>query len=196
MSYDSDQFWEAYQKYVDESMPRHRRVVDMLLIDNLFPDVLLDLGCGRTHEAQHLLYPEKCLGVDLENGPLKLNYRDLDHFTAAIHSSGLKPTAFSSLFSVEVTGDWFSNYNLYNRMFAEFPEIKWGLVAGFYYTDEERLGKLIVQEAGGLESYQSTAPIEASLDFPLFEETRVLVNAPSNLFGPHVVEVWKLLERK
>lgn len=192
MSYNDDAFWDQYEVYVEESAPRHRKAVDLLLIDQLFPGCLLDLGCGRCQEARELLYPQKYLGVDLVDGPLKLDYRNLGAFCDALQ--GEKPTAFASLFSVEVTGNWFDNYPIYRRLFEAFPTIEWGLVSGFYYKGEQ--DQPTVAEAGGIKSYQSLFDLADVRDDGPFEEMRLLLKAPSKMFGPDVIEVWKLLTRK
>jgi hypothetical protein len=83
-------------------------------------------------------------------------------------------------------------YNFYDKVFGEY-EIQTALVSGFYYKN--RLKEEKVQETGGIISYQT---LEDQKDYPgkHFIEFRTCIDVPSKMFGPEVVEVWKLLIRK
>lgn len=198
MGYEDKSFWEQYAEYVEESLPRHRRAVNMLLetVSGMSWDRnLLDLGCGQCREADTLLDPLKYLGLDV-NPPerddcVQKNYR-ADIFEAK-DLILFEPDCFSSIFSSEVTGTYPQNERLYEKVFRAFPSIKWGIVSGFYYGNRPTAPKVL--EAGGIVSYQSIAPLE-ECESEVFDETRLLVKGPSKMFGPDVIEVWKLLERK
>lgn len=203
MSYEDKSFWEQYEEYIEESLPRHRRAVNMLLHDK-FPHngVLLDLGCGQCMEAADLIEPLQYIGVD-QNPPSKwilegterkvhkLDYRkdSLDRVCISEYHVDF----FSSFFSSEVTETYPQNERLYEKIFQSFPSLQWGLVSGFYYRGRRNEAK--VEETGGIVSYQSIWDL-ADVESEVFEETRLLVKAPSKMFGPDVIEVWKLLERK
>ena len=195
MTYADDKFWEAYEEFVVESLPRHRKVLKGWTQFYSLPfDALVDLGCGRTKEALRLFQPKHYLGLDLsptlDDNVMMTDYRNPD---LPVLLNSYKPTCFSSLFSVEITKPFTDNYELYERLFQEVPSLDFGIVAGFYY--EKRKGQLTVQETGGLTSYQSIEAQEI-VNSDSFYETRTYVKAPSKLFGLDVVEVWKLFRRK
>jgi len=57
------------------------------------------------------------------------------------------------------------------------------------------LGQERVEEAGELKSYQTLEHPEDVIS-DIFTEKRVIIPAPSKMFGPDVYEVWKFFERK
>ena len=195
MSYKDEGFWQAYEEFVKESLPRHEAAVDLLYYNgrNYFDeDVLLDLGCGKSNEAHRLIDAWSCMEVDSNDvgAMYQLDYRT--QLPEIINKTKLfEPTIVSSLFSIEITAPAEDNYKLYETLFNEVKSLKTGLVSGFYYTD--KMNENPVEEVGGLKSYQT---LDLMSEHKLFSEKRLYVPAPSKLFGPNVIEVWKLLERK
>lgn len=195
MTYADDKFWEAYEDFVVESLPRHKKIIEeWASATSLTFDSLVDLGCGKTKEAQRLFGPKHYLGLDL-SPTLDANVLATDYRSPRLPTllNSYKPNCFSSLFSVEITRPFTENYELYERLFEKVPTLDFGIVAGFYY--EKRKGQLVVEENGGLTSYQSIEAQEIVKSDNFFEH-RTYVRAPSKLFGPDVVEVWKLFRRK
>lgn len=194
MSYTEKSFWDQYKDYVEESLPRHQRVIEMFLGFER-PLSQLDLGCGGCKEAKQLLSPNLYFGVDAAVDPagdgVLEDYRK--HLWRVADSLYFPPECFTSLFSSEVTGSFISNSVLYDRLFRMFPSIRYGIVSGFYYGNRRDQEK--VTENGGLESYQSIQDIHETMS-PYYKETRILLPAPSTMFGRDVIEVWKFLERK
>ena len=197
MSYEDKEFWEKYEEFVEESLPRHQQAIVLMPLDK---DFILDFGCGRSKEAMRLLNPEKYIGIDTIaeswlDGTRKTfqvdDYREDE--TLKELSTFYAPTSFTSLFSIECTNTLENNYDLYEKIFNLFPSIKSGAVAGFYY--ESKIEQETVKENGGIVSYQSTG-CPRNYDSYSFLETRQLIPAPSKMFGDDVIEVWKFLKRK
>jgi len=151
---------------------------------------VIDLGCGL---CEYLWFgkPENYIGIDLS--PQFKPFSIEGDYTKKTFEIELpfEPSAFVSLFSAECCMSPKKKYHLYNRMFEHFPSIKFGLVSGFFY--ESRKDKELVQETGGITSYQS---IETPIRSDVFTECRWQTKMPSTMFGSDVVEVWKFLERK
>lgn len=203
MSYGDADFWKAYSAYVDENIARHGRTLKKLG-GLTYP--VLDLGCGQVMEGHRLTLhgfskslhktPAKYRGVDLdpkkgwEKQVLKADYR-----AGAItvrnwcHVEEFYPSTILSLFSIEPTGNHTQNELLYWTYFRRFPLLRQIISAGFYYSSKK--DRPLVEEAGGLDSYQTIGPL---LDGGL-HEYRLEERGPSKLFGPDVIEVWRLLTR-
>ncbi len=193
-NYGTPEFWNEYEGYVQESLPRHLNARDQLMAtraNNRPYGVVLDLGCGRLKEARDLF--SVAFEVDSDpaaNPDAVVNYRDTAALALKLPSmKGVD--GFTSLFSAECTGTIEANQELYEWLFKTFKTLKFGVVAGFYYRGKE--AQFTVEETGGLTSYQSVGPLSKST---LYKETRLQIEAPSKLFGPDVIEVWKLLERR
>lgn len=205
MTYADNDFWIAYGEYLDESRDRHLAAVNALFEGEGLPVTgrrILDLGCGKFQEARSLLAPKDYLGVDVDPPEdlfgFKADYRKewgIVADTALNPSKGddaLFPDLIVSLFSVEITASAEPNRELYELAFRDVPTVKHILSAGFYYTD--KTGHNPVEEAGGLKSWQTLDLLDPHNK--VFSESRLYVPAPSKLFGPNVVEVWKLLTRR
>lgn len=199
MAYDQS-FYNAYADYLKERSVRraHDRVLAFSRQLPAFRNVV-DLGCGQFNEFQRFRRPRRYVGVDVNVTPRRTaarrliegDYRNLDLVGEAVREHGA--TAFVSLFSSEITAATAVNYRFYEQLFAAFPSIQAGLVSGFYYFNSK--DKNPIGEAGGIMSFQTLEPIEDVLS-TAFHETRVVLPAPSQMFGADVIEVWKLFERK
>ena len=200
--YDSAEFWDQYAQFLEESRGRHRSAVTSLTFRKTRPRSVLDLGCGAWNSAFDLLYespsttkPFSYLGVDLPTVPndgghslLRCDYRrDLGLIQRACAMD--PPNVFVSFFSTELSANAEDNLALYHKLFEVFP-IDWALVSGFFYSDHP--GEETVMEAGGLRSYQTISDLYIG---DTFTERRLTLPAPSSLFGPSVVEVFRLLTR-
>jgi hypothetical protein len=100
---------------------------------------------------------------------------------------------FVSLFSVENTAPYKTNYKFYEWLFTSHPQMQMGLTAGFYYSDKKQYNP--ITEAGDIMSFQTTEAMEDVVS-PVFHEYRLTLPVPSKLFGPNVYEVWKFFHRK
>lgn len=224
MSYAGDDFWVAYGDYLKESRPRHEAAIDALdvfAVPSLFSRRVLDLGCGQHCSANKLFEADRYLGVDAhppaEDKPLRSTLRMVNPRPAFLQADyrtelgtvidavlnpptdswqldPLMPELVTSLFSVEITDISDNNYALYQRIFRELPTVRFLVASGFYYTD--KWTQTAVEEPGGLTSFQSIDLLLPEPEDEDFQEYRVYLSAPSKLFGPNVVEVWKLLVRR
>lgn len=199
MSYADQSFWDKYGEYLKEVRDKHRNAVRAL--ECLVPgmgrnQIILDLGCGQFSEAKDLLMQQvSYFGVDAQ-GPERedtsvLNYRS-DTKQLDLLMKAMKPTLVTSLFSSEITALPMENAQLYHHILNTCPTVSWLLLAGFYYTDKTH--SLRVEETGGLQSYQ-TLDLLGTDPHKLNELARVYVPVPSKLFGPNVVEVWRVIGR-
>jgi hypothetical protein len=189
MPYD-EAFYAQYSAYLRE--PTVRKAHDwMFTIARLSPDLrvhVVDFGCGRHQEFARSL-PQHYLGIDqIENVVgRREDYRTMDLTTLPDYLTG-----FVSLFSSEITAPYYHNYPFYNRVFQTCPNIRAGLVSGFFY--DGRRSWQPIKEAGGVVSWQT-------LEHPCakrcvgYTEKRFTLPVPSQMFGPNVYEVWKLFER-
>lgn len=201
MAYASSDFWAEYAGYVKDSFQRHADTFRQAMDTGWSWKSILDFGCGRVMEGGKLAayFGSGYMGVDVDPDPetkfsyLKANYRtELDRI--ATECSGghwFVPDLVLSLFSIEPTGDSRSNNYLYHRIFETFPHIDGIVSAGFFY--ESKSHAISVTEAGGLESFQTIGPLASTT---LFSERRILERGPSKLFGPDVIEVWRILSRR
>lgn len=203
MEYADGTFWEEYGRYVQESMPRHRRVIEMLLTTVPGGDFrVLDLGCGQVMEGFRLMSPEGqsaawYRGVDRDpHGSAismglawRMDYGDVAALCKRCHDEGFMPDIVVSLFSAEVVQRQHDAEALYRGVLAGLPSVRAVLSVGFFYEGKEHEPTVI--EPGGLVSFQTIGPhLKGDL-----RETRVVERGPSELFGPNVIEVWRLIER-
>jgi len=199
-TYAEKEFWDLYFEYAKKSRPTHKRAISSLLQGN-HPASVVDLGCGQTCSAFHLLTPREYHAIDLETPErvpshpegkslyLCADYReDLQSVSEYLKTHQIE--FFCSLFSVECTSSISDNALYYQNLFEMVPCLKRGVVSGFYYSG--RKDQEMVAEVGGLTSYQTIGDL---VDSELFSETRVLLRNPSEMFGQDVVEVWRYFER-
>jgi hypothetical protein len=193
MSYNNS-FYKAYENYLLE--PSVRQAHDWIfsiIEDNLEFQNVVDLGCGKSQEFYNYFKPLYYLGVDenaeecepsFKYATLKKNYRTITKWS--------KETSFVSLFSSEITAPFTDNYRYYNALFSKNKFMHGGLVSGFYY--ESKKDQNPIGETGGIQSYQTLESIEDCKHYG-FKEKRILLSVPSRMFGPDVVEVWKIFWR-
>jgi hypothetical protein len=199
MPYD-EAFYALYADYLREYAVRsaHDWVLGLVRDTVPFRNVV-DFGCGKHREYLEYAHPTYYFGVDVN---AESDYRDdsdftdverADYRTMDLTSLSTWSTAFVSLFSTEITAPWWENYEFYNRVFKECPQIHAGLVSGFYY--EDRKHEQPIREAGNLTSWQTLEAIHEPNRLNRYTEKRIILPVPSSLFGPDVFEVWKLFER-
>lgn len=202
MSYDGD-FYRAYEAYLDEPVVRRQHNYMLAMLAGYNWDDVLDLGCGQSQEIMRKYHtrPGNYIGVDLNvesTAPrdrnyelVKANYRDAASL-APILQRAKYFTAWTSLFSTEITAPYEANYALYQRIFRN-TNIQVGVVAGFYYASKKTQNP--IGETGGISSYQTLERLE-DVQNDVFEEVRTTIHVPSAMFGQDVYEVWKLFIRK
>ena len=194
--YAENDFWVEYENFVLESLPRHREILKHISLDYR---TLLDLGCGKSCEAKRLFSPENYIGVDL-SPPKNKETKEEKYITGNYRDKTVLETIepgtvsmITSLFSVEITKPFLQNYSFYKDLFGRFINAEQIIVSGFYYKN--KADQIVVEETGGLWSYQSIEnPLIVKNNF--FHEERYHLDAPSKLFGEDVVEVWKVFTRK
>ncbi|HUZ92878.1 MAG TPA: hypothetical protein VNG29_02670 [Candidatus Paceibacterota bacterium] len=204
MPYDAA-FYEQYRAYINE--PQVRRNHDRmfrLFAQIMFPELpaVMDLGAHESvgeYAIKDKLHADYT-GIDIHNTNggithgfrrmsfLRADYMDLD-FTGRL---SFEPNAFISLFSVEPSYSPAVRYGFYNRLFAKFSSVRWGLASGFFY--ESRRAAESVSETGDIVSYQTIEDPSLHLS-PLFTELRVHLRTPSRMFGNDVIEAWKIFIR-
>lgn len=205
MAYD-EAFFEQYKKYLQE--PTVRRSHDLAF--GMFNRFLggewqhyVDLGCGTAEFWNYYLWKlgDYYCGIDTEirvdesmpkSSHMSLVQADYRMPRVAVYKPPYRPTAFVSLFSIEPVLDVAARYELYCQLFEENPALKFGLSAGFYY--ESKRDQETVGETGGIVSYQTIDELGAN-KIPGVEEIRLVLQTPSEMFGPDVVEVWKMFRR-
>ena len=197
MAYDKE-FYDRYREYLREESVRRCHDFAFRQFKKLTDEFLfvVDLGCGLG-EYYRYGQPSSYVGFDMNDlgGKFTLvqaDYRDLHMLRAGLHLRMI-PNTFVSLFSVECFYSAVEKYAFYQSIFETFPSIKFGLVSGFFYESKRNQEK--VEEAGEIVSYQT---IEDSSRFisDIFTELRISIATPSKMFGPDVVEVWKIFIRR
>lgn len=191
MAYADDEFWLRYEGFVKESFDRHEKAI-FCLLDSMRPvhSQVVDLGCGRVKESARFFSNVVLTDKEPSDGcDFKLDYMDSEALESLLNE--VNPAGVVSFFSIELTHLPRVNERLYGEIFRTCKSVEWILSAGIYYAHKPI--SPTVYEAGGLLSWQSIGPV---LNTETFTETRLLVPAPSKLFGPYPVEVWRLLERK
>jgi hypothetical protein len=124
------------------------------------------------------------------------DYRQPDFPMLIRECSPIRPRAFYSGFSSEISEHWPDNYDLYQRLFREIPSLEVGLVAGFFYTSQ--LKRPVVGETGGVLSWQTLEPPYAVYN-DVFSERRIEMPVPSEMFSSQendIYEVWKFFKRR
>jgi len=202
MGYANEEFWKRYAQFVEESGPRHLRSFAGLNWTTRSPvspaPVMLDLGCGKSCASLTIFAPREFLLVDrvaeprTDGASLAADYRE-EWGTVCSLARLMRPNLVVSLFSTEVTASASENHEFYERIFRDLPSVNHLVVSGFYYA--RRRAFEVVEEAGGLRSFQTLSD-PADLRSEVFCEGRVVVEAPSTMFGPDVYEVWRMLERR
>ncbi len=207
----NDDFYRRYQSYLQEPevKRKHIRAAYHLtsMVDNTFFTRVVDLGCGQSQEFFHIAELAEYVGIDLnvkdnDEVPLAVkkyapyrtrtgNYRN--DLVEILNQLNYQPQSFVSLFSVECTDTQENNYKYYDYLFTTLLQIKAGLVSGFYYADKLHVNP--IEEAGGIQSYQTLSQIQDHKS-TIFDEYRLTMNVPSEMFGKNVFEVWKLLVRR
>jgi hypothetical protein len=199
MSYGTS-FFDEYKNYLREPLVRNVHNWMFRIFEDTCPKWkhplnIIDFGCGQCCEYHNHGQFSGYVGLDLD--PIrrpsmyqcdytKINANEIKGF------AGFPPYSFVSLFSTECCMSATEKYVFYDKIFQEY-DMQTGLVSGFYYKN--RIQEEKVQETGGIVSYQT---LEDQKDYPRkhFIEMRTYVDVPSKMFGPDVVEVWKLLIRK
>jgi hypothetical protein len=196
MPYDEN-FYHLYRKYLNEPIVRqnHNHIFS-LFASLILPEKpqVIDLGCGIGEYPTFDLYHANYTGIDLNNtGKLK-NFIQADYTALDFQQLvPFAPNAFISLFSIECCNPANSRYVFYEKLFSAFSALQYGLAGGFFY--ESRRHKETISETGDIVSYQSTEDPALYIS-NIFTELRVHLQTPSVMFGPDVIEVWKILIRK
>jgi len=197
MAYDPE-FFRLYAQYLLE--PRVRENHDGIFRFFDQPDRetvdlmdVLDLGCGMGEFRTYGHY-RRYVGVDRVNHgfvepSVEADYTDLSF----LERLPFAPEAFISLFSIEACLPAEERYVIYEGLFEKLPSVQVALVSGFYY--ESKRDRPTVGETGGIVSHQSIENLY-DVESELFDEVRILTRTPSAMFGPDVVEVWKVLTRR
>lgn len=199
MSYNQE-FFERYKNYLQEQGVRHVHNWMFRIFEDTFPKWkypfnIIDFGCGQCCEYHNYGQFSGYIGLDLEPIFRPTMYRcDYTKVSAdEVKGFAIFPLhAFVSLFSTECCMAAPDKYAFYNKVFAEY-DVYVGLVSGFYYKNQIQQEK--IEETGGIVSYQ-TIENQGNYQCKEFIEMRTYIDVPSKMFGPDVVEVWKLLIRK
>lgn len=194
MPYD-EAFFDAYRsELATDPIRRIHNEMFGTFIDLCFGNqYILDLGCGTCEFYKYTRHERKIKqyhGIDLNHREPDSSVTLGSYKSFPIHCP-FKPTAFISVFSTELTMTVEKRYAFYKQMFAEFPTINYGMVSGFYYLDTPDDE---VVESHGLLSYQTIEDAK-NVRNDVFRELRAYVHAPSKIFGPYVIEVWKFFMR-
>src|SRR3989344_2270053 len=194
MAYDKS-FYEMYADYLTEKSVRasHDFIFRQFLEiagSNLH---VIDLGCGLGEYFQYGSFT-RYVGVDKNNlgdgfRLIKEDYYDLDKVKDGLSLYLVVPNILVSLFSIECFYSVPDKYAFYERIFKEFPSIEFGLVSGFFY--ESKRNQETVGEAGGIVSHQTIEDPSLYIS-EVFTESRLHLKTPSKMFGPDVIEVWKI----
>lgn len=102
-----------------------------------------------------------------------------------------QPKMVTSLFSSECTANSITNTSLYLDIFERWGCVDRILVSGFYYLGKEDQAQVL--EGEDIVSWQ-TLPSTPLINTKWIKESRLIIPAPSTMFGPDVIEVWRLLE--
>lgn len=199
MSYNQE-FFNEYKVYLQEQHVRNSHDTMFRIFDDLFPKWkypfnIIDFGCGKCCEYMDFGQFSGYAGLDLDPpfraGTFKADYTKLSGEDIKWYAP-YPFYAFISLFSTECCMHPVDKYAFYRKVFRE-TEVQMGLVSGFYYKN--RIEQEKVEETGEIVSYQ-TIENQREYQCPEFIEMRTHIDVPSKMFGPEVVEVWKILIRK
>ncbi len=198
MSYDTEQFWEQYRAYKTETAEVHEQAFQLCLVASavlwMDSDRLVNLGSGPDPEPMFkgrgfsVLSVDPQLGNKTDEDNLTLGYED-DAFISEVSARTGEPFLVTSFFSTEVVLAPERSRELYDGLFRVGAQA--AIVSGFYYRGKR--DQATVQEPGGLESYQSILPLEDTPGEVHEEKFRITLPVPSTMFGPDVVEVWRVL---
>jgi hypothetical protein len=206
VAYDIE-FFAQYAKYLKEPIVRHNHnqvfrwfynmsepLVRVAGTPKFFNHSVIDLGCGLNEFGQYGI-SSYYVGVDLAPSRIDNTFMHVqaDYTKDENLWSKLpyKPNTFVSLFSAECCLNVQDRYALYRRLFAN-PDIKCGLSSGFYYKSKRH--EETVGETGGIQSFQTIDDIGSDVVLDV-QEVRLIMETPSKMFGPDVVEVWKVFLR-
>lgn len=199
MSYGTS-FFDEYKNYLQEPLVRNVhnwmfRIFEATFPQWKYPFNIIDFGCGQCCEYHNHGQVSGYVGLDLD--PIRRPSMYQCDYTK-VSSDEIKRFAtfplhgFVSLFSTECCMPATEKYAFYSKIFREH-HIQVALVSGFYYKN--RIQEEKVKETGGIVSYQ-TIENQRNHQYKEFIEMRTYIDVPSKMFGPDVVEVWKLLIRK
>jgi hypothetical protein len=196
MSYNQE-FFSEYKNYLQEPQVRKTHDTMFRLFCDIFPQWkyplnVMDLGCGQCCEYHDRGWHSGYIGLDLD--PIRRpTMMQCDYTKVSLDEVKLFAVfpvhAFVSLFSTECCMHPVDKYAFYRKLFRE-TDVQMGLVSGFYYKN--RIKQEQVEETGEIVSYQTIEP-QQDYQCPEFIELRSYFNVPSKMFGPDVVEVWKVL---
>ena len=202
MPYDA-KFYETYQEYLKEpTVRKNHDNVFKLFAHLMFTDAphVIDLGCGTGEYLTYDFCHAEYCGIDFNNASgfihpyfIQADYKTLNFMDQV----PFRPNAFISLFSTELFLSDRAKYTFYERIFRELPCIRFGMVSGFFYESKRR--KKILKELEGTDKeITSRQTIEHPSRYisDYFTEMRIHMHTPSQMFGPDVVEVWKIFVRK
>lgn len=198
MAYDND-FYEMYEQYLNEPTVRENHATAFRLFHKVLDSLyytrsvrnVIDLGCGLGEFKRYAQGAINYLGIDKNPGP----HTNLvtDYTKPLLLKKEFTPNIFVSLFSIEACLPAHERYEIYTRMFRDFPTLEGALVSGFYY--QHAADQDMINETGDITSFQTVEPLER-FQSESFNEMRILMHTPSKMFGQDVVEVWKILTRK
>jgi hypothetical protein len=193
--YGTDAWWDEYREFAWESLQRHRDAFERLMY--MAPwhlctyNTTFDLGAGRAGigfnvvRASHTVHYVSYDADPNAKADHCVDYRTLSRLEP-LDSQPSPITMVTSFFSTELTAGPHANQSFYRHLFKCNPELQTIVVAGMYYAD--KADHPSVTETGGIVSWQSIGPVRTN-------ETRLLIPAPSKMFGETVVEVWRRLDR-
>jgi hypothetical protein len=194
----NEEFYRKYRSYLLEPAVRRAHSFMFEMFHKFTGDRqlrIMDLGCGTCELATFNRPHARYAGIDIYPVDDHVIVADFmqTHPDGLVNLCGFNPDAFASLFATEPLLTDRKRYEFYERLFRHIPGLHFGLVSGFIYRN--RSYHYSVVEPGSIRSYQT---IERQFDVmnPLFTEFRCFIEAPSEMFGKDVVEVWKFLRRK
>lgn len=192
-----NEFYAKYAEHLQEWLVKHTHF-NMYwnftnFVGNYEPISIIDFGCGTGEIMTCLPREVNYFGIDKN----KVN-ENLPHMIGDFTDPSFEPrppfvpNAFISVFASEIVWNAEDKYKFYHEVFRKYPKIRVGLVAGVYYLGNEND---LTKEEDGFTIHQS---VEKQQDWISddFEEHRSYHKVPSKLWGPNVVEVWKILLRK
>lgn len=188
----TNSFYEEYAEHLKEPIVRKTHDEMFRIFNKLqgTPLNILDLGCGTSEYNNYNHIHKRYFGVDKNRASdksptLVADFNDLDF------EMPWEPIAFISTFATEIIQPPQQRYDYYKKLFAKYPTLNTGMVAGFFYKGKEN--EPLVEENGGFTTYQT---IEKQSEWiqKEFTEFRVYKEVPSKMWG-NVVEVWKFFMR-
>lgn len=198
--YASEEWWAKYKKFAERSRKRHIRAFKMGVTQSPNKECrILDLGSGKAAIGYHVakaIGGSKWQWTGIDTDPPEMqyvhpitvegDYRDIDKMKLV--ASVLRAEIVTAWFSTEVTQSRKESEKLYAALF-DVPSVHTVFVAGFYY--QERMWDQIVKE-GEVESFQVPRKLYESEEHEGLYEIRFEMRAPSEMFGPDVVECYSV----